>query len=973
MAGPVLLRAAHARAEDAPRSWPDLGEKSSTALRGWVLEVWRGSLADAVRDASPSLAATLDRFCAGEALSEKRVRRAVTSLVGYVLRATGRSTPFGLFAGTAFGSVASRGRVRWGTEHRVLARVDEMRMQQVVEELEAVPEVVERLRVVVDNRIRRRGDHIVLTVDGDRRELASTAPVEIALAAAETPISVAELVERVREDYPQASAARVVTLIGELLSYGFLRSNLRPVGTVTDAAGHVLAELSRCGAADVPAAADVVARLPVANGGTVSAPVRGADSSSADGLRRELRLDCDIAVPQILGLEVEAGASTLLRLSPHPQGHPVWRQYYQEFVHRYGAGVLVPLLDVVDGDMGLGYPATYPGSLMPPRSQEPLEREARLLRIAQDAAVSGADEVVLDHADVDRLTVGDLARLPPHVEVGVRVSAPSMRAIEAGDFTLRLRPARAVGTFTGRFTAAESTMAEMYRHLPTATEGAVCAQLVFPALRASAGNVARTPRFLDRVICVGEYPPDGAEVLALEDLAVLADRHQLHLVHVPSHQVVEPQVLHALSLDHQAPPLARFLAHLPRGCLASFTRFDWGAATDLPFLPRLRHGRTVLAPARWRLTTDDLPSQGADPQEWRAVLERWREKWRVPAAVELAQGDQVLPLRLDERAHTALLRRRLHAAGQAILTESDSSDGLGWVDGHAHELAVPLTTTAARASTPLNRPLVRTRDHERGHVPAAPGARWLYAKIYAHPERQNAILTDYLPGLLKQIDEPPWWFVRYRAPGDPDHLRLRLHAPEPTHAAQIAEAVGEWGETLRRDGLSPRLCLDTYFPETGRYGDGAVLEAAEAVFAADAAVLLTHLAGSDYDQRAQVAVTMVRIAAALTGSHESGLRWVIDHPAEYPSTPPSRALRQQTATLIDPHHHGLSDELEDALTRYRQLLIARPGPPLDGVISSLMHMHHNRALGVDRDSERACRHLARQAALSALARSEEAP
>jgi len=34
------------------------------------------------------------------------------------------------------------------------------------------------------------------------------------------------------------------------------------------------------------------------------------------------------------------------------------------------------------------------------------------------------------------------------------------------------------------------------------------------------------------------------------------------------------------------------------------------------------------------------------------------------------------------------------------------------------------------------------------------------------------------------------------------------------------------------------------------------------------------------------------------------------------------------------------------------------------VLESLLHMHHNRALGVDRDGEAICRHLARQAALA---------
>jgi thiopeptide-type bacteriocin biosynthesis protein len=52
----------------------------------------------------------------------------------------------------------------------------------------------------------------------------------------------------------------------------------------------------------------------------------------------------------------------------------------------------------------------------------------------------------------------------------------------------------------------------------------------------------------------------------------------------------------------------------------------------------------------------------------------------------------------------------------------------------------------------------------------------------------------------------------------------------------------------------------------------------------------------------------------------------------------------------------------DALATYRKHL--PPNADVDRVVESLLHMHHNRALGIDPDSERTCRRLARQAALA---------
>jgi len=60
----------------------------------------------------------------------------------------------------------------------------------------------------------------------------------------------------------------------------------------------------------------------------------------------------------------------------------------------------------------------------------------------------------------------------------------------------------------------------------------------------------------------------------------------------------------------------------------------------------------------------------------------------------------------------------------------------------------------------------------------------------------------------------------------------------------------------------------------------------------------------------------------------------------------------------------------DALADYhRQLTDTADGRiDVDAVLESLLHMHHNRAVGVDPDHERVCRRLARQTAVAWHAR-----
>jgi hypothetical protein len=235
-------------------------------------------------------------------------------------------------------------------------------------------------------------------------------------------------------------------------------------------------------------------------------------------------------------------------------------------------------------------------------------------------------------------------------------------------------------------------------------------------------------------------------VIGLDDLAVTATRGGLHLVSLSRQRVIEPQVFNALALEKQPPPLARFLAHLPRALGATWHEFDWGpAAQRLPFLPRVRYRRAVLSPARWRLDATDLPTSHPGHAPWTDALALWRRRWRCPATVELRDADRSLRLTLDQAAHAAILHAHLNRNDHAILVEVPETTEFGWAGGHAHEIALPLVTTRPPAPSPpiAVRPVVTNSGH--GQVPGSAKTTWLYAKLHTHPERVAEIIADRLP------------------------------------------------------------------------------------------------------------------------------------------------------------------------------------------------------------------------------------
>ncbi|MGH3854057.1 MAG: thiopeptide-type bacteriocin biosynthesis protein, partial [Pseudonocardiaceae bacterium] len=281
----------------------------------------------------------------------------------------------------------------------------------------------------------------------------------------------------------------------------------------------------------------------------------------------------------------------------------------------------------------------------------------------------------------------------------------------------------------------------------------------------------------------------------------------------------------------------------------------------------------------------------------------------------------------------------------------------------------------------------RAISREHGHLPGS--GDWLYVKLYAHPDRCTAILTTHLPSLLAVWDSPPqWWFLRYQDPEPQLRLRIRLRTADAF--GEAAQRVGTWAAGLRRLGLIGRVQLDTYYPETGRFGDEAALAAAESVFAADSAAAIAQLMcpgrGGAPHQHAIIAASLVDLAAAFTGSVGEGMRWLINHVSTTPIPAPAREVHDHAIRLADPRERWAAlraipggehiattwAKRRAALAAYRDTLTATEGTTLGAVLPDLLHLHHVRMAGICPDTERACARLARAAALSWTIRTQAA-
>lgn len=1009
----VLLRSTTDPGDlDLPRDL-DLADLGAVETEGgaWLTKTWsRDDVRAAVTAASSDLAAWVNSVVSGPGQGTARdLRRAALSLASYLLRWQRRVTPFGLFAGVAPAHVGPA-RATIGGAHRVIARPDAEWIATLARQLARTPALRDRLTVTANSTATFRDGRLILArrapldarKPGPLRETSIRAadPVRAAIDLARTPVSIAGLAAALTERFSRAAPDRVRALLDQLLDEEFLLTDLHPPMTAGDPLEYLCAALrAAAGAGGVPQVAPVLGELAdiaciLATHNDCANPSDATALRAAAGTRMatltpamdrplalDTRLDADVTIPDAVLNEATAAAEALLRLTTWPFGAMVWLEYQARFKERYGPGALVPVRELV-ADSGLGYPDGYHGAPAPrPVWRTLTERDAALLALIHQAALEGSDEIRLTGDDVRALTVGDSdAAVPPaRIEIAVALRARSTEAINAGHFELQVTgTARVPGSMAGRFTHLLTTterdaLAATFRTADQ-QEDTVTVQVSFRPRVPRTEHMTRVVPLADTILPVGDHPDGTAMVVSVDELAVTADAAQLYLVHLPTGRRVVPHIPHALEMTAFTPPLARFLAEVADARCAELRPFDVGAARVLPYVPRIRYRRTILFPARWNLEKAALDGSPGTSVETR--LAAWRRRWRLPSRVVLCDGEQRLPLDLEQSLDRELLHAHLTRASRAELREDSPAGSDGWL-GRPAELLIPLTL-----ANPPQRPLPVTAAPGDVHRPGT--GLVVCARITGNPARFDDLIAVHLPRLADSLrpEVAHWWVRRYRDmihPEIPQHIALHLRLTDPDRFGLLAAELARFAADLEDRGLPATLSFVPYYEQPGRYGTGSALAAAEDVWAADTAAAVAQLAtaADGVSGQALAAASMARIAAAFAPDTATGYRTLI-RGLDQGNGPLDRDLRDLACDLTDPASGPRAlaavpggDTVaqawaarDAALAAYHGQLAAQRDPST--VLRTLLHEHHMRAVGLDPSFEKQTGRLARAAALRQL-------
>lgn len=1002
-----------------------------------LLDLSQNSLIrEAIAVASLSLADSLNQLHSEHPSRKKeQVRR---SLFHYLIRMSTRPTPFGLFSGVAYAEWDQQAALEIGshTTHRKRSRPDMEWLLQIVRNLERDSRVVHQLNVQTNSlrymagsriklpyvtRYGQRDNHDEQSPFSEEISIRATPVVQQALAAAEQPIPFSDLFRQFHQAYPDTPREKISRFLEQLFQQEFLISDLRPPLTSPSPLAWVIERLHQISGVDdtrralqnVESLLTAYDAMPLGEGESLYREIVGTMKELAD-IKQPVQVDLGLhtdalRLPRSVGEEAARAAEVLWRLSPPGAGYPHLTTYRTEFLERYGTYREVPLLELLDEDLGLGPPPTYeyPASqrpFTPQKSAHQTTRDALLTEWATEALLQSDVEVELTEERIQLLegTAPDRRQAPVSLDLAFSVAAVSEEALNSGEYRLIIGPntgAFGAGKTFGRFAdllpdACQEKLDQIHRLEQDAAPEALFAEIAYLPVHARAANITLTKNRRQYEIALGTTSSkDQMGALPLSDLVVGLHGDTFYLRSRKLGHRVIPVTGHMLN-TWNSPNVYRFLCEIAMEGVRPWAPVQWGALSHAPFRPRLRYGRVILEPAAWRLNRwRDEPETG---EHFQRRLDEWRQRWRVPRYVWMAEGDRRLLIDLAHGPHVEDVHHayRKLSVGHAIsftelgmeLEETVMRGQEGWL---LNECVFPLIKRDREHRLP-SIPSVSPADS----VPASgqrtylPGSEWLFLKLYGPRNRQEELIGWHLrefcsrvqgQGIAKQS-----FYMRY---ADPDHhVRLRFQIePSSDAGGELIALVSQWSEQLREEGLLTRLVIDTYDPEIERYGGRGLIAFAERTFASDSQVTAEWLGRLRMGQMSMslpklAVISIADLAAGFGLTLDDQLSWFDERAATKRHLDEFRKERRTYLRLLDPdaNRQGLLEhpdgewimgtllQRRDAVQAYaaevrRCESLGEVCQPLESILASVVHLHLNRLLGTDRKREEQVMSLARHA------------
>lgn len=204
--------------------------------------------------------------------------------------------------------------------------------------------------------------------------------------------------------------------------------------------------------------------------------------------------------------------------------------------------------------------------------------------------------------------------------------------------------------------------------------------------------------------------------------------------------------------------------------------------------------------------------------------------------------------------------------------------------------------------------------------------------------------------------------------------------------------LNQWAGELREEGLITHMVLDTYLPELERYGGQTLMDLAEQVFDVDSRWVIAYMAGIrskafNLDIEIAAVINIIHYLSSFGLTIQEQVDWLEGRIDSKPYMKAFRDIKKALITAVESEYEWIrqADTATQvallALVEKRQAMIQQYAQAItlaennheltnhaNDILGSIIHMHLNRLLGVNREREMKCMALAKHTAANLLHR-----
>lgn len=794
----------------------------------------------------------------------------------YIQRMASRCTPFGLFAGYTVGLWGEYSGFNFENQQATrVAQLDGESLAQLTRALLAEPKIYENLLFFPNNTLYAIDSHLRYTEskieEGNQSffvsEVSLSDELQTVLQKAKNGATIQELVGLLINE--EIAAEDALGFIELLIEQQLLVSEIEPTVTGMPHLWRLYQKISTLEGNDSPLVK------------TLKALIHDLEFAPNEFVRREqimahlASIEPSLAQGNLLHINLRFGnnALPLKETFVKPLIHQIQElealntatlpkaleDFCKRFRERYEDREIA-FLQALDDDFGIGYGQNsafsgwledldFSSNLQSNSSWD--DTDAHKLRLWSQCIKQNKAEIELQANDLAKLSTSSPSPLPSNFFVFGSLLSPSIKALEAGDFSFCLNGVEGPSAVNllGRFCNGDAYLTKLVRGCIQQEENqhphVIFAEVVHsPEGRLS--NVITRPQLRAYEIpYVGQSSVDDDHTISLDDLLISVTSN--HRIIIRSKRL-QKEIIPRLSTAHNyrnGLGVYRFLCDLQGQYGRLRIYWQWGELEPLPFLPRVRYKQIILSRATWHLSVEyfKTPLTFAQIEEW------FRQYPLFPDKVSISEGDNELLLDLSKPFCQEILITTLQARKKISLSEWLQSPDQCWVQGphqkrYTNEMIIPGWNPTTEVIPPLP-PFSHSVSTKQVFFP---GEEWLSLKLYAGESTIEHFLIHALPTLICSLKSQDciheWFFVRFADPHPHLRLRFRHHSNDSAVLSLLNLAL----RTYLHAGTIYKVQIDTYQREIERYHLFPI-KISEEIFTADSEAILAYLSHTPDDNQ----------------------------------------------------------------------------------------------------------------------------